>query len=89
MIKVTNKKKMILAASIAGLMAVAATPLFATNANAADGHCYGVNKCKGAGACGGKDNSCGGQNACAGQGWLDINADTCMKIEGGRLSEEA
>lgn len=88
MAKVANKKKMILAASIAGLMAVATAPLMATNANAASDQCYGVNKCKGTGACGGKDHSCGGHNACAGQGWLPIKADVCLQIEGGRLTEE-
>lgn len=83
----TNKKKMLLAASIAGLMTVAAT---ATNAHAgmdSEGvPCYGVNACKGTGDCGGKGYSCAGNNACKGQGWLKVPADTCTRIQGGKLT---
>ena len=50
--------------------------------------CYGVNKCKGTGECGGKGHSCAGENACKGQGWLTIDKDTCLKIQGGRLTPE-
>ncbi len=50
--------------------------------------CYGVNKCKGAGTCGGKGHSCAGENSCKGQGYLNIDKETCLKIEGGRLTLE-
>src|SRR5262245_42275166 len=49
--------------------------------------CYGVNKCKGVGDCGGKGHSCAGKNSCKGQGYLDMSKDLCLKIEGGRLTE--
>ncbi len=47
-----------------------------------------MNKCKGAGACGGKGHSCAGENACKGQGYLKIDEETCLKIQGGRLTSE-
>lgn len=50
-------------------------------------HCYGVNKCKGVGDCGGKGHSCQGKNSCKGQAFLDMDKDLCLKIEGGRLTE--
>jgi uncharacterized membrane protein len=50
--------------------------------------CYGINKCKGTGACGGKGHSCAGENKCKGKGLLKLDKDTCMKIEGGRLTAE-
>ena len=78
----------LLASAVAGLLVVAGT---ATTAPAAEGdkvHCYGVNKCKGTGTCGGKGHSCAGENSCKGQGYLDIDEETCLKIEGGRLTPE-
>jgi hypothetical protein len=47
-----------------------------------------VNKCKGVGDCGGKGHSCAGENACKGQGYLKMDKETCLKIEGGRLTAE-
>jgi uncharacterized membrane protein len=81
-----------LAAAVAGMLSAAG----AASAQTGDPHggsgekvpCYGVNKCKGTGACGGKGASCAGTNACKGQGFLQIDKDTCMKIEGGRLTPE-
>jgi uncharacterized membrane protein len=84
----------ILAAAVAGLLSAVG----AASAQAADPHgrggsgetvpCYGVNKCKGTGACGGKGTSCAGTNACKGQGFLQIDKETCLKIDGGRLTPE-
>ena len=51
--------------------------------------CYGINKCKGTGSCGGSGRSCAGTNGCKGQGYLELEKDTCLKIEGGRLTPEA
>ena len=84
----SDKKKMLLAASIAGLMAVSVTA--ATNAHAdmnSEGvPCYGINACKGTGDCGGKGYSCAGKNACKGEGWLKLPAETCTRIQGGKLT---
>jgi uncharacterized membrane protein len=89
-----TKKKLLLAASVAGLMAAAgamtANPasagMRATGAD--DVSCYGVNKCKGSGDCGGKGASCAGTNACKGQGFVMIPEEACLKLEGGRLTAE-
>ncbi len=83
-----TKKKMLIAASVAGLMAAAMTT-GASVAHAEDVACYGINKCKGTGDCGGKGASCHGTNACKGQGFLTLPSDVCLKIEGGRLTPEA
>ena len=64
-----NKKKMLLAASVAGLLAVAGA-LTGINTVYADIQCDGGNSCKGLGECGGKASSCAGKNACKGQGWV-------------------
>lgn len=82
----TSKKKALIAASIAGLMTVAVSGA-ATNAIAADNKpCYGVNACKGTGDCGGKGYSCAGKNACKGQGFIELPADVCTRINGGSLT---
>ena len=84
----SNRKRMFLAASIAGLMTVSGS-VIAANAHAAGvegAPCYGINACKATGDCGGKASSCHGTNACKGQGWLQIPADLCTRIEGGRLT---
>ena len=82
----TSKKKILIAASIAGLMTVAASGV-ATTAFAADSvACYGINACKGTGDCGGKGYSCAGKNACKGQGFIKLPADTCTRINGGTLT---
>jgi len=82
----SNKKKALLAASIAGLMTMATT-VAATQAQAADSvPCYGINACKGTGDCGGKGYSCHGQNACKGTGFINVPADICTRIEGGKLT---
>lgn len=83
------------AASVAGLLA-AATSLTAQEPSAGgyeEGEddtvaCYGINKCQGAGDCAGAAHACAGQNACKGQGFLDLPEETCLRIEGGRLSAE-
>ena len=86
-----NKKRALLAASVAGLLAVTATVTAPPTALAAGEkvHCYGVNACKGTGDCGGKGYSCAGKNACKGQGFLDVSKDLCMRIQGGSLTAPA
>ena len=82
----SNRKKALLAASIAGLMTMAVTTA-TTAAQAADNvPCYGVNACKGVGDCGGKGYSCAGKNACKGQGFIQVPADVCTRIQGGKLT---
>ena len=88
--------KRLVMASMAGLLAAAGalTGGGAARAHAEEPqsaqpvHCYGINKCQGVGACGGKGRGCAGTNACKGQGYLDLSEDTCLKIEGGRLTPE-
>ncbi len=80
-----NKKSALLASAITGLLVLAGVAGTASAEDAKTVHCYGVNKCKGTGACGGKGHSCAGENSCKGQGFLNIDEETCLKIEGGRL----
>ena len=85
-----KRNKALLAASIASMVAMAGTAVMQNNAMAVGDsvHCYGVNKCKGTGECGGTGHSCAGKNACKGQGYLSLSEDTCLKIEGGRLTAD-
>jgi uncharacterized membrane protein len=48
--------------------------------------CYGVNKCKGTGDCGGPGHSCANQNSCKRQGYVEMSKDTCLRLDGGRLT---
>jgi uncharacterized membrane protein len=86
-------QRTLLAASVAGILAAVGVAATGSRAQAAEEaeqvHCYGINKCKGTGACGGAGHSCAGENACKGQGFLDVEQDTCLKIEGGRLTADA
>ena len=85
------KRRVLVAASVAGLLAAGAAAAGTVKADETDAGkkvpCYGINKCKGIGACGGAGHSCAGVNACKGQGYIDLEPDTCLKIEGGRLTE--
>ena len=87
-----NKKRALVAASVAGLLAAAGLASLNGSAHAEEktGNvpCYGINKCKGTGECGGKSHSCSGKNECKGQGYVALPKDTCLKIEGGRLTAE-
>ena len=87
---IDKKTKMLIAASVAGLIATAGAGFLAKTAHAEVEveHCYGINACKGNGACGGKaGNSCAGKNACKAQGFVDVTKGSCMKIQGGKLTE--
>ncbi|MBI3307470.1 MAG: hypothetical protein HYZ84_06680 [Candidatus Omnitrophica bacterium] len=89
-----NKKLALLAASVAGLLAVTGVMIKNSTVQAADEaagekvSCYGVNQCKGTGECGGKGHSCAGKNACKGQGSVGMSQEECLKTEGGRLTAE-
>ena len=84
-----SKKKALIAASMAGLLAVSGVALTLSPAHAAGDKCYGVNKCKGQGECGAKGHSCAGKNECSAKGWVTTqDADTCVK-QGGTLQAAA
>ena len=86
-----RKTRTLVAASVAGLVAAMGMLGNAAQSHAADSEdvpCYGVNKCKGVGDCGGKATSCAGTNACAGQGFMKLNKDLCLRLQGGRLTAE-
>ena len=85
-----KKKNALLAASVAGLIAIATPVLLSGTAMAEDKvPCYGVNKCKGAGDCGGKGHSCAGKNACKGAGYVKLAKEDCLKVQGGSLTPVA
>jgi len=73
-------KKLLLSAAMVGLT-VAATGC-AEKAQANEGQCHGVNKCKGTGDCGGKDHECGGKNSCKGKGWNKSTKEACATSGG-------
>jgi uncharacterized membrane protein len=79
--------RLLVASAAAGLF-VAATLGAPVVAHAEDVQCHGVNKCKGMGECGGKGHSCAGENSCKGQGWIKLDKEKCLKIQGGRLTAE-
>ncbi|MDP3702963.1 MAG: hypothetical protein Q8R78_01025 [Candidatus Omnitrophota bacterium] len=89
----TRKQRALLAASVAGILAALTSG--AVGVQGAGAHedadekttaCYGINKCAGTGDCGGKGYSCAGKNGCKGQGFIELDKDTCLRIEGGRLT---
>lgn len=83
-----SKSRRLLVASLASALALPA--LASTQDPAAQGgekaHCYGVNKCKATGDCGGPGHSCANQNACKRQGYIDMDKETCLRLDGGRLT---
>lgn len=86
-----NKQRALLAASVAGILTAAGTVMLSPTAQAQETqtvHCYGINKCSGTGDCGGKGHSCAGKNGCESQGYLDLSEKNCLRIQGGRLTEE-
>lgn len=83
-----SKSRRILVASLASALALPA--LAGAQAPGGQGgekvHCYGVNKCKATGDCGGPGHSCANQNSCKRQGYIDMDKETCLRIDGGRLT---
>lgn len=81
--------KTLLIGSLAGMLSVPLAMAARGGAAAEEGesiHCYGVNKCKGVGDCNGEGHDCSGLNACSRQGFLSMDKDLCLKIDGGRLT---
>ncbi len=78
-----DKKKLLVAAALGGLMLAATSMNVAyaesgsADSGAAKGECHGVNSCKGTGACGGQGHGCAGKNACKGQGWIKATKAEC------------
>ena len=84
-----KSKRALVSLALAGLVAGSAAAWLTQQAQAADeAPCYGINKCKGTGECGGKGHGCAGKNECAGQGYIKMSSEKCLKIQGGRLTEE-
>ena len=83
--KKANKKKMFIAASVAGLLAL--TGLAATSSTVyADGvTCSGINACKGTGSCAGAGHDCAGKNACKGMGLSNAATDADCTAAGGSV----
>lgn len=86
------KKRALIAASVAGLVAAASAAVPQAAQAADEGGkvpCYGVNKCKGSGDCGGKGHGCAGKNECAGKGYLSLSKEDCLRIQNGSLTPPA
>jgi len=83
-----SKTRRVLIASLAGALSLPA--LVGGQDKPAEGgetvRCYGVNKCKATGDCGGPGHSCANQNSCKRQGYIDMDKQTCLRIDGGRLT---
>ena len=83
-----SKKRVLIAASVAGLMAAALAGVTQPVQAADEGKvpCYGVNKCKGSGDCGGKGHGCAGKNECGGKGYINLSKEDCLRIKDGSLT---
>jgi len=89
-----TRSRLLLIASLAGALTLPVIALGAGDQAKNDKsrsekvHCYGVNKCKATGDCGGKGHSCANQNACKRQGYVEMDEKTCLRLDGGRLTEK-
>jgi uncharacterized membrane protein len=84
-----SKSRRVLIASLAGALALPSLGSAQDKPAADQGEkvkCYGVNKCKATGDCGGPGHSCANQNACKRQGYIEMEKETCLRIDGGRLT---
>ena len=85
-----TKKSKLIAASIAGLMAMGTIAVATAQAAPAAGvACYGLNACKGTGECGGKGHACAGKNACKGAGFMNKDSAEACTTAGGKLTADA
>lgn len=85
-----SDSRRLLIASLAGVLALPALALAqdAGSGKAAEKvKCYGVNKCKETGDCGGPGHSCANQNSCKRQGYIEMDQETCLRLDGGRLTQ--
>jgi hypothetical protein len=88
------RTRSLLIATITGVLALPSV-LVAEEAKTEDKQnnyvCWGINKCKGQGSCsatGRREDGCSGSNSCRRQGFLRIEPETCLKIEGGSLTKK-
>lgn len=86
-----QKKSLLFAAALAGLLATGCSKSSETPKPAADKptaskvKCEGVNTCAGHGGCAGAGHECAGKNGCKGQGWVETaSADECT-AKGGKV----
>jgi uncharacterized membrane protein len=88
-----SKSRRVLIASLAGALSLPAVAGSQDKPGAqASGEkvkCYGVNKCKQTGDCGGPGHTCANQNSCKRQGYIEMDKETCLRIDGGRLTADA
>lgn len=90
-----NGKSKLFLAALAGALALPSLALAegskpGTDKDAGKVPCWGINKCKGVGDCGAdgcRTSGCHGSNSCNGTGFVRLEADTCLKIVGGRLTK--
>ena len=81
-----SKKSKMIAASVAGLLAMGTMTVAAhAEMGAAGVPCYGINACKGTGDCGGKGHACAGKNACKGAGFVKADTAEACTAKGGTL----
>ena len=90
------RSKSLLAAALAGALSLPAALQAQDSKPSGDDSslkpCWGINTCKGAGDCGAdgcRQSGCHGSNACKGRGFLRLQPETCLKIQGGRLTKAA
>ena len=77
-----NKKNALIAASVAGLLAVSGFTMAKTALAEDNVNCAGVNACSGKGQCGGKDHACAGKNSCKGKGVVEVSKAACDALGG-------
>lgn len=94
-----NKKSLLTAAAISGLM-LSATGCATDSAKTTESQvmCYGVNSCKGQGVCAGKVDACSGKNgceakatchghnSCKGKGFIKLSKADC-DAKGGKAAK--
>jgi hypothetical protein len=72
----TRGKNVALAAAVAGLFALGASPVLAADAGEKV-KCEGANGCKGKSDCKTASNECAGQNGCGGKGYKMMTQAEC------------
>jgi hypothetical protein len=82
-----STKGMMIAASVATLLAGSLVMADSSAKVETDVHCAGVNACKAHGECAGDGHGCGGKNSCKGKGWVTLSAKEC-KAKGGSVAGE-
>lgn len=88
-----SRSRSLLVAALAGMLAIPAALSAQEDKKKDEGQpCWGINRCKGLGDCGVagcRSSGCHGSNACKGKGFLRLEPETCLKIQGGRLEKAA